>query len=445
MNRDPGPPLSWQSAALWTLALGSLFFLVYGTCNWLTSFREPVRSFHWVWEQHIPFVPQMVVPYMSLDLFFVGAIFLCRRHEIKPHAMRVTSAIFVAATCFLLLPLRFGFARPATAGLSGLLFDWLKLDRPYNQMPSLHITLWSIVWAPYGRRCRGSLRRAIIAWFVLIGLSVLFTYQHHVIDVIGGEILAVIVFYVFPWSDGKPASRHAGSFHLKPTLIYGISAALLTTIAVVMRPWGLLFLWPACSLALVAAAYAGAGPRIFRKRDGSVAWAAIVLLGPYLVGTRISRALYRPYSDAWNEVTPNILLGRKLDSEEARLLVQAGVNAVLDLGSEYAEEHPLLDLKYENIQVLDWTVPNAAQLLQAVAFIDRESRTGRVYVHCALGYSRSAGVVAAYLIESSLVSTADEAVEAIRKIRPRIVVTLEWMRLLRNLERQEARTRIAIQ
>jgi protein-tyrosine phosphatase len=445
MNRDPGPPLSWQSAALWTMALGSLFFLVYGTCNWLTSFREPVRSFHWDWERHIPFVPQMVVPYMSLDLFFAGAIFLCRRHEIKPHAMRVILAIFAAATCFVLFPLRFGFARPATAGLSGILFDWLTLDRPYNQLPSLHIALRSIVLAPYGRRFRGPLRWAIIAWFVLIGLSVLFTYQHHVIDVIGGEILAVIVFYVFPWSDGKPVSYVSGFFHLRPTLIYGISAALLATFTVVLRPWGLLLLWPACSLGLVAAAYAGAGPRMFRKRDGVLAWAAVVLLGPYLLGTRISRALYRRYSDAWNELTPNILLGRKLNSEEARRLVQAGVTAVLDLGPEYAEDRALLALKYENIQVLDWTVPNATQLREAIAFIDRESRAGKVYVHCALGYSRSAGVVAAYLLESSLASTAVEAAESVRKIRPRIVVTSEWMRLLRSLERPAVRTRIALQ
>jgi protein-tyrosine phosphatase len=103
----------------------------------------------------------------------------------------------------------------------------------------------------------------------------------------------------------------------------------------------------------------------------------------------------------------------------------------LDLAPEYSEARELLGLKYESIQVLDWTVPTSAQLQRAVSFIDRESRTRKVYVHCALGFSRSTGVVAAYLLESSLASTAEEAVALIRKVRPQIVVTSGWMRLLR--------------
>jgi protein-tyrosine phosphatase/membrane-associated phospholipid phosphatase len=425
-------PLSWRAGAVWTIVLGSTFFLVYGTCNWITSLRAGVPSFYWAWEPSIPFVPAMVVPYMSLDLFFAGAIFLCAREEIGTHAKRVFLAIFVAAACFLLFPLRFAFVRPATAGFAGMLFDWLKLDQPYNQFPSLHIALCSIVWAPYRRRSKGPLRWILAVWFLLIGLSPLLTYQHHAIDLIGGGILTVIVFYLFPWSVGqKSSSWQRGSFHFRATLIYGVPALLLTLIAFALRPWGLLLLWPACSLALVAAAYAGAGPQVFRKCDGVIPWAARVLLGPYLLGARISREAYRRTADVFGQVTPSLLLGGKLTSQEARHLVNIGVTAVLDLAPEYSEARELLGLKYESIQVLDWTVPTSAQLQRAVLFIDRESRTGKVYVHCALGFSRSTGVVAAYLLESSLASTAEEAVALIRKVRPQIVVTSGWMRLLR--------------
>lgn len=440
--RDSGRPQSLQSAALWSIALGTLFFLVYGTCNWLTSLRGSVKSFHWAWEQRIPFVPGMVVPYMSLDLFFVGAIFLCRREEIATHAKRVTSAICIASACFLLFPLQFGFARPATGGFSGLLFDWLKLDQPFNQFPSLHITLRSIVWAPFGRRVRGPLRWALIAWFVLIGLSVLLTYQHHVIDVIGGEFLTVIVFYLFPWNV-KEETAGTGSFNARATLIYGVPATLLALIAVVLRPWGFLLAWPVCCLVLLSAAYAGTGPRMFRKREGRLSWAATALLLPYLIGSRISQALHHRSTDPWNQLTPNVLFGRLLRGQEASQLADAGVIAVLDLTPECNEAGALRERTYENIQILDWTVPSAPQLHRAVEFIREHSRSGKVYVHCALGVSRSAGVVAAYLLESSRAATAEQAVEAVRKVRPKIVVTPGWMRLLRTLERPTVSVPIA--
>ncbi len=435
MDRASGRPQSLLAATLWSAGLGALFFLIYGTCNWLTSLRPYVASLHFAWESSIPFIPAMVVPYMSLDLFFVGAIFLCRRDEIGVHAKRVCTAILVAAACFLLFPLRFDFARPAANGFPGLLFGWLTLDRPYNQAPSLHITLRSIVWAPFGRRVRGPLRWLLIAWFALIGVSVLVTYQHHVVDVLAGELLTVIVFYLFPWSDGGETAS-AGSFHARATLTYGVPAVLLAVIAIMLRPWGLLLAWPIASLVLLTAAYAGAGPRIFRKRAGALSWAATILLGPYLIGSRISHALNRRSSEAWNQITPHLLFGRILRDEEARRLVGSGVTAVLDLTPECNEARPLRELAYENIQVLDWTLPDARGLRRALSFIEEHSRSGKVYVHCALGFSRSAGVVAAYLLESSRASTVEEAVEAVRKVRPQVVITSSWLRLLRTLERQ---------
>ena len=39
--------------------------------------RHDVGTFAFAWERFIPFVPVMVVPYMSIDLFFVAAPFLC--------------------------------------------------------------------------------------------------------------------------------------------------------------------------------------------------------------------------------------------------------------------------------------------------------------------------------------------------------------------------------
>src|SRR5205814_949855 len=137
------------------------------------------------WERAIPFVPIFILPYMSLDLFFAGAPFLCRdRAEIHVLAKRIALAIGVSAGCFLLFPLRYGWSRPTVDGLLAPIFAFLtEMDQPYTLAPSLHIRLRSIVWAVYGLQLRGAVRRFAGCWFVLIGVSTLLVYQHHVVDV----------------------------------------------------------------------------------------------------------------------------------------------------------------------------------------------------------------------------------------------------------------------
>lgn len=182
----------WLLAALALAVLGPGFFLVYGWCNAWTATRANVPSFFFAWERSIPFVPGMIVPYLSIDLFFSGSFFLCRdRAELSVLARRIALAIAISAVGFLLFPLRFGWPRPAVEGWLGALFAPLNaLDQPFNLCPSLHISLRAILWTVYGRHARGSLRAGLAAWFFLIGLSTLLIYQHHVIDLLGGYLVA---------------------------------------------------------------------------------------------------------------------------------------------------------------------------------------------------------------------------------------------------------------
>ena len=59
---------------------------------------------------------------------------------------------------------------------------------------------------------------------------------------------------------------------------------------------------------------------------------------------------------------------------------------------------------------------------------------GIVYVHCKIGYSRSAAVIGAYLLTSGMVKTADEAIKLIRSKRPSIVIREEILDVLKNHE-----------
>jgi membrane-associated phospholipid phosphatase len=176
-----------------------VFLIVYSGCNWITSRRGNVGTFYFEWERRIPFVPFMILPYMSIDLFFVAAPFLCRtERELRIFSQRVICAIVVAGICFLLFPLHFAFPRPHADGWLGAIFDWFRgMDTPYNLLPSLHAALMLILVDVYLRHTRGLVRIAIIAWFALIGLSPVLTYQHHVIDIAGGLVLAGCCFYLF--------------------------------------------------------------------------------------------------------------------------------------------------------------------------------------------------------------------------------------------------------
>src|SRR3954468_10326648 len=67
-----GHPLFWK-AFLTSILLCGLFFLAYGGTNTLAAHRGVTRAMYFDWERYIPFVPLMIVPYMSIDLFFFFA------------------------------------------------------------------------------------------------------------------------------------------------------------------------------------------------------------------------------------------------------------------------------------------------------------------------------------------------------------------------------------
>src|SRR5213082_2249137 len=114
--------------------LSALFVVVYGGCNWITAHRIGVPTINFAWERHIPFLPLFIAPYLSIDLFFIAAPFLCATHrELATFTRRIAAAIGIAGICFLLFPLRFAFARPRASGWLGTAFDRFRaLDQPYN-------------------------------------------------------------------------------------------------------------------------------------------------------------------------------------------------------------------------------------------------------------------------------------------------------------------------
>jgi protein-tyrosine phosphatase/membrane-associated phospholipid phosphatase len=412
--------------------LSVLFLIVYGGCNWITGHRANVGTLYFEWERKIPFVPFFILPYMSIDLFFIVAPFLCRTdRELSILAKRITTAIIVAGICFLLFPLRFAFPRPQADGWIGALFDWFRgMDAPYNLLPSLHAAFALILFEIYFRHARSVVRIAIMTWFVLIALSPILTYQHHLIDIVGGFVLAGYCFYLFRESSHTPpvvANHRVGSY-------YAAGTALLLIMGGIFWPWGVLLLWPAIAVAIVAIAYFRAGPIVFHKTEGTLPWSTRFVLAPCLLGQYLSLLYYRRQCRSWDKVTPQIWIGGKLGCRSANKALCSGVVSVLDLSAEFSEAKPFRKINYRNIPVLDLTAPTQAQLLEVSKFIGNHSRNGAVYVHCKIGYSRSAAAVAAYLIMSEKVKTAEEAFAMIRRVRPSVVIRPEVRSALSEFE-----------
>ncbi|OBA82251.1 hypothetical protein A9W99_11755 [Mycobacterium sp. 1164966.3] len=181
---------------LWLLLMAPGFLLAYTAANLYAAHLPPARvhEISMDWEKFIPFLPWTIVLYVSIDLLYIFSAFLCQtRRELRAHAARFALATAISVVCFVLFPLRFGPVRPAVDGIPGLLFDLLGLvDHPYNQAPSLHISLLVILWACYRRHCPARWTWLLNLAFVSIAVSVLTTWQHHFFDVPTG--LAVGLF-----------------------------------------------------------------------------------------------------------------------------------------------------------------------------------------------------------------------------------------------------------
>lgn len=418
--------------AVWASVCTSFVFVViYNVTNWITGLRPDVQTAAFGWERMIPVVEWMIVPYWSLDAFFVLAPFLCRdRNELRVLRRRLVMTTLIAGACFLIIPLELAWERPKIT--EGMFAPWFRaiqaMDAPYNLFPSLHIVLRTVIAVHYARHTQGIWRTLVHLWFSLIGISTLLTWQHHLVDVLGGFLLAAVIFHIVPDRDEErtPTNRRLGFYYLAGTVMLLFACRL-------NLPGSLLFAWPAATLGTVSAAYFGAGGAVLRKKQGRLSSLTRWLLAPWLLGQEISWWWYRRQSAKWDQLTPRVWVGSIPDHRGAYDLVNAGVTAVLDMTAEFEAPEAFLSLRaYQNLPVADLTAPSSAQLIAAAAFIERERRNGIVFVHCKAGYSRTAAAVGAWLLQGG--GTTEAALVQMREARPGMIIRPEVVNALRQME-----------
>ncbi|OGA43550.1 MAG: serine/threonine protein phosphatase [Betaproteobacteria bacterium RIFCSPLOWO2_12_FULL_62_13] len=431
----------WKRAFLWLVFLGPFFFASYGLANWVASRRAEVGAVVFDWERSIPFAAWTIVPYWSIDFLYGLSLFVCTTHrELDVHGRRLLCAQLISVSCFLLFPLRFTFPRPETDGFFGLMFDVLTgFDKPFNQAPSLHIALLVILWVLYLRHVQGRWRWVVNAWFVLIGISVLTTYQHHFIDLPTGLWAGWLCVWLFP-EDGR---SHFGGVTMTAdprrgilAVRYGAAALVVGAIAIHVGGWATWLLWVSGSLAVVSVIHAFLDETAFQKRaDGSMSAAAWWLLAPYILGAWLNSRWWTRATASADAVVPGLLLGRLPTRNERDA---QGVRAIVDVTAELPCAAG--GVRYVNVPQFDLVAPSIAQIERSVIAIETVFSDGPVLVCCALGFSRSATAVAAWLVASGRAASDTDAVEQVRRARPAVVLDAAHMTALGRFAEQTGKS-----
>lgn len=372
-----------------------LFNLIYSSANWRSETLQLNQSFILPLDNTIPFVPWMLILYACSILFFVGAFISATTHaELVRLSQRIMLATLIAGSCFYLYPLSFNFSPqeipfPWDKGFAFLHF----IDRPYNQLPSLHVVYSVIFLAHFWRRCWGMTRLLLSFALCMVIISTLFTYQHHLIDVIAGFVVA------------------GGILWLTRTRIYAGIPFTYTGLAVTCLLLGAIFdhILPSSYLSLcflcIAIAYNQANARFFGKNgEGKLTPLKQFICAPYLAVYWLMWGLQVYFNTTpIRTLSPWLRVGRRLTEKELNSLEPGTV--VIDLSAEMPatnrdkkEQRIITYFSYPILDLAPITAQQALEVCQLIDDIRREYPEKTLYLHCTMGLSRSFAVAACYLV-----------------------------------------------
>jgi hypothetical protein len=210
---------------------------------------------------------------------------------------------------------------------------------------------------------------------------------------------------------------------MKYAIAFAVLSACSLALARMLESPGGRALLLACALATLglAMAYALRSPRLLGKRaDGSLAPLAWLVYWPYLLLNFSSLWSFRRLSreEPISEIVPGLYLGARLFRGDRAAFEQRAIAATLDLTAEFPEVSYARAGSYLCVPLLDTFPPTRDQLVLAAEWLERRTAEAPVFVHCALGHGRSAGVVAAHLLHVGHAATVGEALALVSERRP---------------------------
>ena len=179
----------------------------------------------------------------------------------------------------------------------------------------------------------------------------------------------------------------------------------------------------------MALCYAAVGAAGFQKNaHGTMSPAARWLFAPYLAAAALNARWWTRRAPAPVQVTDDVWLGRLPQrardiDPRCKALVDVCAELPLPAGAPASVVLPQLDL----------VPPSAHELTRAADAIEQARARGPVLVCCALGVSRSACAVAAWLLRTGRAADVNAAIARVRAARPSVVLTDRHVAALRAL------------
>lgn len=189
------PRIVWVNLALLQVlaVVASLYFP-------LNRPRDPLHVMQTAIDRALPLIEPFAVPYITFHAFmvFTVVVLMLRRLDVHLRTLAFAAILTFSVSDLIYVVFQTTDVRPAIEG-SGLfpsLMRFIYRDGPYNDWPSLHVgitTLMAFAWA----RMRVPRWSAVaIVWSVLIISSTVFVKQHMVLDVLSGFTLSVTTYWL---------------------------------------------------------------------------------------------------------------------------------------------------------------------------------------------------------------------------------------------------------
>lgn len=417
---EPKVTLTQRLIAL--LICGIVFLAVYQLAGMYASGLPYVPSFVFPFEKQMPFLPWMVIPYMTSGVFFILIFFAVRqRDELILLFGRMLFITVASGICFFLFPLRFSFPRPPVdSSFFSFFFQYLNTwDTPFNQAPSLHIAYACMFWMVLSARLTGYKKLIAGVWLLLMGISTLTIYQHHVIDVVTAFGLVCITCFIFPGHIRR---------NKRIAALYSLAAlSLVILILFIYRDCLILvffLIWLVVTLIRVGKAYTDTDARFLKREDGTISLFNKIICFAYIAVYKLIRyTFYRNKIPAITEIYPNVFIGPMPGNKD--IPVAAGNIKVIDLTAELEESKtirtctdyyscPMLDIASVRNEDTERIVELIAKLYVA---LEPEEK---IYIHCLMGYSRSVFIATLFVRQQLHISSSD-AIAYIQKKYPKAI------------------------
>lgn len=192
----PSPEVSLKFRLKLILFFGLLFLIFYGVTNRYPIFEPKLLPLTLI-DDFFGFHPWTVWIYISDYFLMFAPPFFIRKREVTGRLIKAVVMNFLLHfPIFFLIPTTMIRPPLIEQNLTNAVFHFMRLiDTPVNCFPSQHVSL-CFVMAMTFISYKKKIGVLFLVWAVLISLSTMTTKQHYIWDVLGGLIVALIIYVV---------------------------------------------------------------------------------------------------------------------------------------------------------------------------------------------------------------------------------------------------------